>query len=82
MPLATGVAPLQECPITEDSLVLSLIVITFGLTIALGASPWVRAGKARREHHPSAAEPREGPERPNARPAAAFKDQPQAKEFT
>ncbi len=41
---------------TQDSLVLFLIVITFGLAIAFGAYQWFRARKAQREHHHSVAE--------------------------
>jgi hypothetical protein len=49
---------------TEDNLVLYLIVITFGLAIAFSVFQWVRARKAQREHHHSAAERKEGPDHP------------------
>jgi cytoskeletal protein RodZ len=49
---------------TEDNLVLYLIVITFGLAIAFGVFQWFRARKAQREHHHSAAERKEGPDHP------------------
>jgi hypothetical protein len=49
---------------TEDNLVLYLIVITFGLAIAFGAYQWTRANKAKREHHHSVAERQEGPDHP------------------
>jgi Flp pilus assembly protein TadB len=49
---------------TEDNLVLYLIVITFGLAIAFGAYQWFRARKAKREHHHSVAERQEGADHP------------------
>jgi ABC-type nickel/cobalt efflux system permease component RcnA len=49
---------------TEDNLVLYLIVITFGLAIAFGAYTWFRARKAQREHHHSVAERQEGADHP------------------
>jgi hypothetical protein len=39
---------------TQDNLLLYLIVSTFGLALAYGMYQWFRARKARREHHHSA----------------------------
>jgi Flp pilus assembly protein TadB len=52
---------------TQDNLVLYLIVITFGLAMAFGAYQWWRASKAKREHHHSVAERQEGPDHPKPR---------------
>ena len=55
---------------TEDNLVLYLIVITFGLAIAFGAYQWLRASKAQREHHHSVAERQQGPDHPPRKEAS------------
>ncbi len=45
---------------TEDNLVFYLILVTFALAIGYGVYQWLRANKAKREHHHSVAERRQG----------------------
>jgi hypothetical protein len=80
MPLAEPLSPPQEHPMTEDNLVLYLIVITFGLAIGFGAYQWFRANKAKREHHHSVAERQEGRDHPPVRAATGNVDVPQRKD--
>ena len=49
---------------TESTLVFVLIIVTFAAAIAFGAYQWLRAKKARREHHHSVAEKKEMAEAP------------------
>ncbi len=64
----------------EDNLVLYLIVITFGLAIAFGVYQWMRASKAKKEHHHSVAERNEGPDHPPVRAASTNVNVPQREE--
>ena len=57
----------------QDYLLLSLIVVTFGLAIAYGVYQWFRATKARREHHHSVKERQDGG--PAVAPAAGMPQQ-------
>jgi uncharacterized protein HemX len=67
---------------TEDNLVLYLIVVTFALAIGYGVYQWMRAKKAKREHHHSVAERQEGADQPNVHAAATTPHvkRPQSKE--
>jgi hypothetical protein len=81
MPFAERRSPTQEylC-MTEDNLVLYLIVVTFGLAIAFGGYQWFRANKAKREHHHSVAERQEGPNQPPVAAASGNVNVSQRKE--
>jgi len=83
MPLAHDGSPVQEFSMTKDNLVLYLIIFTFGLAIALGAYQWFRASKARREHHHSVQERKEGTDQRTIHAATGnVNDRPPRKEFS